>query len=567
MVSKLIRLLNKDITTMNQVALVLAVFSFLSQLFGLLRDHLLASTVGPSANLDVYYAAFRIPDFIYNSFGILFSVTVLIPFITEYLKEEKEKGNSSKLTSFLNSIFTVYTGGMAILAALLIVLMPLLTKLTAPGFVGAQHDQLVLYSRIMLLSPFLFGLSSLLSSFAQVQKKFISFAIAPLFYNLGILVGIIFFRQWFGMLGVIYGVVLGAIFYFLVQLPTLISLHKLPKFDLHVDWDLIKRVMKLSLPRTLGSSLSNITFIIISAMASLLAVGSISVFQFAYNIENTPLLIIGVSYATAAFPAMTRLFVENKRKELLDVIYRTTRNIFFLAIPVSLMVIVLRAHIVRVLLGAGRFSWNDTRLVAAAVALFSISVVAQCLILLMVRAFYAVGDTKTPLRINFIAVIVTILSAVGFLFLYKHFAMFRDFLHSLMRLDGVDGATVIMLPLGFSIGQIVNAIMLWLAFHKKFKGSREENHTLGRNLYHMLGAGIISAASAYGTLLVAGKGVDQSHLLGIILQATLAGVIGIVMYGIVLKALGNEDISVFMTTVRSKFWKAKPVVVPQQQDL
>ena len=177
MVSKLIKLLNKDITTMNQVALVLAVFSFLSQIFGLIRDRLLASMIGPSANLDVYYAAFRIPDFIYNSFGILFSVTVLIPFITEYLQEEKEKGNSTKLRSFLNSVFTVYTGGMAALSALLIILMPLLTRLTAPGFVGAQHDQLVLYSRIMLLSPFLFGLSSLLSSFAQVQKKFVSFAI------------------------------------------------------------------------------------------------------------------------------------------------------------------------------------------------------------------------------------------------------------------------------------------------------------------------------------------------------------------------------------------------------
>ncbi len=552
---------------MNQVALVLAVFSFLSQIFGLVRDRLLASMIGPSANLDVYYAAFRIPDFIYNSFGILFSVTVLIPFITEYLEEEKEKGHSGKLTNFLNSVFTVYMGGMAALSALLIVLMPLLTKLTAPGFVGAQQDQLVLYSRIMLLSPFLFGLSSLLSSFAQVQKKFISFAIAPLFYNLGILFGIVFFRQWFGMIGVIYGVVLGALFYFLVQLPTLISLHKLPRFDFNVDWSLIRRVMKLSLPRTLGSSLSNITFIIMGAMASLLAVGSISVFQFSYNIENTPLLIIGVSYATAAFPAMTRLFTENKRKELLDIIYRTTRNIFFLAIPVSLMVIVLRAHIVRVLLGAGNFSWNDTRLVAASVALFSISVVAQCLILLMVRAFYATGDTRTPLRINLVAVFVTVLSTIGLLFLYKDVMMFREFVNSLMRVDGVGGATVIMLPLGFSIGQIINAIMLWLAFHKKFKGSREANHTLGRNLYHMLGAGIISAAAAYGTLLVASKGVDQSHLLGILIQATVAGVVGVGMYGIVLKALGNEDVSLFIATIRSKFWKTKPTVVPQQQDL
>jgi putative peptidoglycan lipid II flippase len=325
--------------------------------------------------------------------------------------------------------------------------------------------------------------------------------------------------------------------------------------------------MALSLPRTLGSSLSNITFIVIGAMASLLAVGSISIFQLSYNIENTPLLIIGVSYATAAFPAMSRLFTEGNKKELLDVLYRTTRNIFFLAIPVSLMVIVLRAHIVRILLGAGRFSWNDTKLVAASVALFSISVVAQCLILLLVRAFYAVGDTKTPLRINLIGFGVTVVSSIGFLFLYRDVAMFREFMNSLMRIDGTGGGTVIMLPLGFSIGQIINAVILWLSFHKKFKGSRTENHTLGRNIYHMLGAGIIAAASAYGTLLVASKGVDQSHLLGILIQATVAGIVGIGMYGIVLKALGNQDVTIFIAILRSKFWKTKPTVVPQQQDL
>src|SRR6266403_3685562 len=95
MVSKIIKFLNQDLFTMNQAALVLAVFSFLSQVFGLLRDHLLASLVGPSAGLDVYYAAFRIPDFIYSSFGCLFSVTVLIPFIAQYIEKEKEEGNAN----------------------------------------------------------------------------------------------------------------------------------------------------------------------------------------------------------------------------------------------------------------------------------------------------------------------------------------------------------------------------------------------------------------------------------------------------------------------------------------
>lgn len=567
MVPRFLKFLNRDVATMNQAAFVLGVFSIASQLFGLIRDRLLASLVGPSTSLDVYYAAFRIPDFVYNSFGILFSVTVLIPFITQYLEEEKSTGNRFALKKFLNNVFTVFAIGMIAISTLLLVVMPWLTHLTAPGFDAAARADLVFYSRLMLLSPFLFGLSSLLSSFAQVQKKFFSFAIAPLFYNIGILVGIIVLRPLFGMSGVVYGVLVGAMLYFLIQLPTLIYLNRIPKFDLSIDWSVIKRVFALSLPRTIGSSLTNFTFIAMSAIASLLAVGSISVFQLSYNIENTPLLIIGVSYAVAAFPTMSRLFAEGNKSELLSVLYSAVRNIFFFTIPVSLLIIVLRAHIVRVLLGAGSFSWNDTRLVAAAVALFSVSVAAQCIVLLLVRAYYAVGDTKSPLRINAVATLVTIGASIGLLVLYRDIAMFRYFMDSLVRIDGVAGGTVVMLPLAFSIGQIANALMLWHGFHRKHHGTKTENNTLARTISHMLAAGIIAAASAYAVLALIGNTVDQSTFWGVLAQASVAGVIGCVMYGIVLRALGNEDISLFITTLRSKFWKQKPTIVPQQQDL
>lgn len=567
MVSKFLKLLNRDVTTMNQAAFVLAAFSILSQIFGLLRDRLLASNVGPSIDLDVYYAAFRIPDFIYNSFGILFSVTVLIPFISQFLEEEKSGKKTEALKKFLNSIFTVFAVGMTLLALTVFILMPWLTILTAPGFDSLARDDLVLFSRVLLLSPILFGLSSLLSSFAQVHKKFFSFAIAPIFYNIGILIGIIFLRPMWGMLGVVIGVVFGAMMHFLVQLPTLINLKRIPSFDRKIDWPLVKRVMALSLPRTLSSSLTSITFVIIGAIASLMSAGSISIFQLSYNIENTPLLIIGVSYAVAAFPTMARLFNEGNKKELLGVLYSATRNILFLAVPASLLIIVLRAHIVRLLLGAGVFSWNDTRLVAASVALFSISVAAQCMVLLMIRAYYVVGDTKNPLKINGLSVAIT-LGAVGVLiYFYTKFEMFRHFLESLMRIDGVDGGMVIILPLAFSIGQIANAIMLWRYFHKKLPGTKSENQNFGQNIYYILSAGIIGAAASYVVLQVTGPGVDQNHFVGILIQALISTIVGLAMYAIVLKALRNEDINLFIATLRSKFWKEKPVVVPQQPDL
>lgn len=551
---------------MNQAALVLAIFSVLSQLFGLLRDHLLASRVGPSANLDVYYAAFRIPDFIYNSFGIIFSVTVLIPFITERLKHDHEKGTQESLRSFMNSVFSVYVYGMIILLVATSFSMPLLTKFAAPGFSFAQQNELILFSRIMLLSPFLFGLSSLLSSFAQVQHKFFSFAIAPLFYNAGILIGIVFFRQFFGMLGVVLGVILGALMHFLIQIPTLAMLHKIPTLTRSIDWKLIRMVVKTSIPRTLGATLSNITFITMSALASLLAVGSISVFQFSYNIENTPFLIFGVSYAVAAFPTMAKHFLAGERRQLFAVLYRATRNVFFITMPVALLMIVLRAHIVRILLGAGQFSWNDTKLVAASVALFSISVTAQSMVLLLVRSFFSVGDTKTPLKVNGISALLTISTALGFVFSYHHIESVRYFVDSIMRIDDTVGGSVVLLALAYSIGQIVNAFVLWRIFHKKMNTIAGEYQSLARVLSHMVASAVLAATIAYGVLFALGNSIDQTHALGVALQAIGAALAGFLAYALILVALGNEDITLFLATIRSKFWKQKPFI-PQQQDL
>lgn len=561
MVSRLLKLLNKDITSMNQAALVLAVFSVLSQLLGLFRDRFLASVVGPSASLDVYYASFRAPDFIYNAIASLFSVTVLIPFITSHIK----KSDEAKMNRFSDSLLTVYFLGMFVVSGLAFILMPYIAHAISPGFSSLQHADLVTYTRIMLLSPILFGLSSLFSAFTQVKQKFLSFALAPLLYNIGIVIGIVFFYPLLGILGVVMGVILGALLHVLIQIPSLLSVSRFPRLTKNIDWEIIKEVTKQSLPRTLGLSISNLTFIAMSSIASLLVVGSISVFQLSYNIQTTPMMIIGISYAVAAFPALTKLFAEEKKEEYMSLIHRATRNILFFSIPCALFFIVLRAQIVRLLLGTGVFSWNDTRLVAGALALFSISITAQSLILILVRGFYAKGNTRTPLKINLIGLVITISSTVLLLYIFKNSLVFQNFITSLLRVDGVSGSSVLLLPLGFSIGQITNAILLWVYFHKENKEIKTA-HDIKKTLLHTLGAGIISATGIYIALTFLGVGVDQATFVGILLQGVLSGVFGLIIYASVLLLLKNEDISLFIETIKTKFWKAKPIV-PEQVDL
>ncbi len=561
MVSKLLKLLNKDITTMNQAALVLAIFSILSQIIGLFRDRFLASSIGPSQALDVYYASFRIPDFLYNSIASLFSVTVLIPFIMSHIK----KGDEKQTQRFSNSLLSAYFVGMVTISVVVFILMPYLSRLVSPGFSLAQHNDLVLYTRVMLLSPFLFGLSSLFSSFTQVKQKFLSFALAPLLYNVGIVIGIVFLYPHFGILGVIFGVILGAFFHVGIQIPSLLSVGKFPRIIRAIDWKMVRAVASQSLPRTLGLSINNIIFIAMSALASLLVAGSISVFQLSYNIQTTPLMIIGISYAVAAFPTLSRLFEEKKREEFLSLVHRATRNILFFAIPCTLFFIVLRAQIVRVLLGGGVFSWNDTRLVAGALALFSISVAAQSMILLLVRGFYAQGNTKTPVKINLIGLFVTIFATSGLLILFKYSPIFQQLIVTVLRVDGVSGASVLLLPLGFSIGQITNAILLWRYFHASYRDIKHP-HDISRTLFQTISASVIAATGIYVLLSFIGVGVDQARFVGVLLQGVLSGLFGVFIYAIILIALKNEDIHLFMATVKSKFWKQK-VIVPEQRAL
>lgn len=561
MVSKLLRLLNKDITTMNQAALVLAVFSILSQLIGLFRDRFLASVVGPSQTLDVYYAAFRIPDFLYNAVASLFSVTVLIPFITAHIKKNDTEG----MRRFSSSLLSAYCLGMVVICAVVFMLMPALVHIVSPGFSGAQHDTLTLYTRIMLLSPFLFGLSSLFSAFSQVKQKFLSFALAPLLYNLGILGGILLLYPHLQMFGVVIGVIVGALLHVLIQIPSLISVSRFPRLTRKIHWAMIREVVLTSLPRTLGLSITNIIFFSMSAIASLLVAGSISVFQLSYNIQTTPLMIIGISYAVAAFPTLTKLSEEGKEEDFRSLIHLATRNILFFAIPATLFFIVLRAQIVRVLLGGGVFSWNDTRLVAGALALFSLSVAAQSVILLLVRGFYARGNTKTPLKINTISALITITITALLLFAFRESVGFQNFLSSILRVEGVHGTAVLLLPLGFSIGQITNALLLWQHFHKPYR-SLPGGHDMRKTVFQVTSASIIAATGIYLLLSFIGVGVDQARFIGVLLQGFLAGCLGLLIYAFVLVALKNEDIMIFIKTIKSKFWKQK-VIVPEQQDL
>lgn len=551
MVQRIIGFLYKEARTLNQAALLLGLFAFFSQVLAFLRDRLLAHIFGASAELDVYYAAFRIPDFIFVAVASVVSLSVLVPFIIE-----KEKEGSEALRRFIDSIFSFFAILMFLVSVLAFFLMPFLSSLLFKGVSGEMLGEIVLLSRIMLLSPIILGLSNLFGSITQAYNRFTVYALSPLLYNIGIILGTVLLTERLGVLGVALGVILGATLHLLIQIPFVWQSGLLPRLSFALDWEVLKKVILISFPRTLTLSMSQIALIFLVALASLMSAGSISILSLATNLQSVPMALVGVSYSLAAFPTLSRRFQEKNLPDFVLQMATTARFVIFWTLPMAALFIVLRAQIVRVILGSGQFSWNDTRLVAAALALFILSATFQCLLMLFMRGFYSAGMTRRPFLINLFSTLVLVVSSYALVKVFYASETFRYFIGALLRVEDLGETAVLMLPLGFSIGMILNGVLHWLAFEKEFRGFSRD---LSRTLFQVFGASVIMGVAAYVGLNVYTLFFSINSLLGIFLQGLFAGVLATLVGVVVLLSLGNRELVDVWSVLKGRFWKTRVI--------
>jgi putative peptidoglycan lipid II flippase len=221
-------------------------------------------------------------------------------------------------------------------------------------------------------------------------------------------------------------------------------------------------------------------------------------------------------------------------------------------VPITVLFIVLRAQIVRTVLGSGTFSWSDTRLTAAALALFVISSAGQSLMLLFVRSFYAEGKTAKPLVISIISMAFTVGVAILLLKLYAVSPTFEYFLESLLKTDGVAASSVLVLPLAFSIGSLFNFALHWRTFAKEWPGfTRPLIGTAARSI----GASIIGGYVAYGSLRFFDDVFSLETAVGVFLQGLCAGLVGIAAIAFVLWLLRSKELKDILETLHHKIWK------------
>ncbi len=557
---KILRIFGKEYGSVNQAALLMGSFTLLSQILALFRDRFIAHFIGPTPVLDAYYAAFRIPDLIFISIASLASITVLIPFLSARMNAGAVTAEARK---FMNDIFTVFFFGMVLVSVGTFFLMPYLVSFVAPGFSMEMQDKVIELSRVMLLSPILLGLSNLFGTVTQLFRRFFIYSLSPIFYNLGIIFGVVFLYQDFGISGLAYGVVLGAMLHCVIQMISASWCGFMPKLSLDINWADIKKAVFISLPRTLGLSLNSIALISIISLASFLKGGSISIFNLSFNLQSVPLNIIGISYAVAAFPTLVKSISMGRLDEFKDHLRGAARQIIFWSLPVMFLFIVLRAQIVRVILGSPTFSWENTRLVAASLAIFSLSIMAQGLIALFARAYYAGGNTKKPLFINLISSVSIIILSSVFLYAFKTFPFFQNLIESALKVGGIPGTEILMLPLAYSCGTIINLILMSVSIKRDFMPNEP---FITKTFFESLSGSFAMGLVAYVCLNILSPIFGTVTFWGVFLQGFISGILGIFAGVIVLYFMGSRELKDLMATFHTKFWRAK-VIAPSQEGL
>jgi len=517
------KLINHSAKTIFSAAVILAITTLISKILGLFRDRLLAGKFGAGNELDIYFAAFRLPDLIYSIVVMGAISSAFMPVFAEYW--HKDKKEAWYLTS---GVFNLITLILIALALIFIFFAPWLITFIAPGFSGEKREMAIILTRIMFLSPIFLGMSSILSGVLQYFNRFFISSLAPIMYNVGIICGIVFFVPRWGLIGLAWGVVLGAVLHFFIQLPSAIYSGFHWQKILTVYHEGIKKIIKLMVPRTVGLAGTQINFWVITAIASTLAAGSIAVFNLSNNLQYIPIGIIGISFAMATFPRLTRSFAQKDKNKFARSFFSAFNQILFWVLPITVIFFLLRAQIVRVVLGTGQFGWLDTRLTAAALGIFAVSIFAQSLIPLVSRAFYSLQDTQTPVLINLIGVLINIIFSFFFVWILRQDNLFFHFISKALKLGGINDFSVLGLPIAFSLSSMITFFWLMRSFSQKI--SFWPKKFILEFLYKTTLSLIVMAITIYALLNISSLFLNTRTFWGIFFQAAISALVGVAAY-------------------------------------
>lgn len=530
-------------TNILSAAFIIMITYAASHIMGLVKTRLLISYFFSFPGiLDIYYGAFVIPDSIFQLLVIGSLSAAFIPTFTHFLARKEDSQAWYMAAASLNLILVVFL----FLSAVIIIFAYPLSGLIAPGFTSGQLTTMSSLLRVMMLAQVFFCISGFLTGVIQSHQRFFIPALAPIVYNLGIILGTVFLSGSLGIFGPAIGVVLGAFLHMLIQLPLAFRLGF--RFMLVLDFRHhgVRQVLRLIPPRALSLGIDQIEQLVAVIISSILAPGTLTMLNVARLLYTLPASLFGVTIGQAALPTLSQMSLDSDRKKFINTVIDSFLQIVFFALPLSIIFIVLRVPVVRIVYGAQSFPWSATLLTAKTLAILTVSGVASAVIQLLIRSFYALNDTKTPLYIG--------IAAAGF-------NATASFLFAKTFNFGLPG-----LATAISATSIIESIALTYLLRQKIKWDKNTSQKLLRSLSKLIFTGFITGISLWLPMRFLDRYVfDTTRTLPLIALTLTTLVIGFSGYFVFSYLFRVEQLASFISLVR-RLKNFKNLLLPKPKE-
>ncbi len=483
-------------------AMLLSFMIVMTSLSGFLRYRILAGYFNKE-ELDIFFASFRIPDII---FEILITGALTSTFIPIYVKYKNNKKElSENISSIINLIFILLTVFVVIVSIFLNQIIPILT----PGYDLVKMEKIIGLSRLLLLGqlPF-FVLGNFLTGIGQANKTFFLSALAPIVYNIAIILTTIFFYPTLYLLAPIWGVVIGAFLLFVIQIPIFFNSDFNYQFILKKTKGLIE-FTRMVIPRAFTVVVAQIDATIDLTLTTLLGSGAYTVFYLAQHLQLLPVSVIGIAFGQASLPYLTEMFHEKKLEEFKKIISDSLLNLFYLTIPIAFFFIFARTPLIRLFFGGQKFDWEATVLTAVTLSYFSISLPFHGCYYFLTRCFYSMHDSRTPFYVSLFSILVNTGLSLLSIFIFH--------------------LPVWALALSFSISMIFNSSLLFIIISSKLQGLglKEIFVDIGKMFF----SGFLSAFVSYFSMkFLDGLIFDTSRTINVFFLLTFVALIHFVLY-------------------------------------
>lgn len=564
----------------SSATIVLSSIIIITKILGFIKLRIIAHIFGTSSALDAFNAANIIPESLFQAFTAGAFSSAMIPLFTKRDKESSKRYNLS-----VTSIGVVFGILFFIISLILIIFAPQITELYLKDNINEEiynSELLTKMTRYLSVVPFFLSVSSVITAGLQVKKKFLIASLSMPFHTLGVIIGAVLFTKYtnYPVMGLVYGTILGSILHLLVQIPGLFKIDYKYIFSLSEIKEDINYILHVSLPRMLGLLSEYVSKFHATRICLLVGQGALSSFQYAFQLYLIPGTMIGYSISQAIFPNLSHLAGNTDKSEFKKLLLKSLDFVLFSTVPISCIVLVLRFNIVRIFLSTGMYDWNSIVSTSWILGMFSIGIIFQSLLMVILRAYYSNDDTMTPFWSSLLYSIVVIVLNIVLSNLLSHFYGIENLIHFIKSEEFISikisevlswfifrsesYASAGGIALSISIGLILQVFVLFKLLARKLSMSKIE---LEKLIISKFPSAILMILVLYLSRIILENTFDMKRTLDTLIVMIIQVVLGVFVYLFSLYLLKDNSFHTLLSISKQKFFSFKYCLIDKSKDV